>query len=302
MTELRTFRLPASIDGTRMDVEMGKQMILALRLDRRFRIELGGLQQRQVRSTLELGRRFFAGNAGRKAHCTSDLSYSGYFAPGERIIDGEPDGDERFTVCKDIAVEDPRVQAQWPCHGPVPWPDEGLRAATAEVMSQLGGIGARLLRLVALGLEIFDMDSLVRLTGDGWHHLSLMGGAAGRATAADGDTGCGMLVMGVHDDPRMLTVSAGDSLQFLTRGYLSSTGPRGPLGGTERPALVYFHEPNFQVTLEPLDERPSAEMHYGRHFTATHLRRHPERLTTWRILAENRLAVFGHLSGMRRAA
>ena len=80
-------------------------------------------------------------------------------------------------------------------------------------------------------------------------------------------------------------------MQFLTGGYLRSTAAQLPTGG-----LVYFHEPNFQATLRPLPgsgQRPS--MHYGSHFTSTFMRRHPEHPTTWRILAERRLAVLGHL-------
>jgi isopenicillin N synthase-like dioxygenase len=301
MTQLRSFCLPSSIDGTRVDVEAGKHMILAWRLDGCFQVRLPLAQERRVAAAAAMARRLFALSPSRKARFTSDLSYSGYVAPGERLVDGTPDPDERFIACKDLLETDPRVQAQWPCHGPVPWPDPGLAGGVGAVMDDLGHLGSRLLRLLALGLEIFDMDALVRLTGDGWHHLTAVQvrpGVRPGGSRSQGDSGCGMLVMAVGEDSRTVTVTAGDSMQVVTGGYLPSTPARLPGGG-----LLYFHEPNFQATLQPLSgtgQQPS--MHYGSHFTSTFMRRHPERLTTWRILAESRLAVLGHLGGTRHAA
>ena len=78
MTQLRSFRLPAAIDGTRVDVEMGKRMILAWRLDLRFRVELPVAQERRLAAAAAITRRLFAMSAGRKARCTSDLGYSGH--------------------------------------------------------------------------------------------------------------------------------------------------------------------------------------------------------------------------------
>jgi isopenicillin N synthase-like dioxygenase len=299
MTQLRRFRLPSSIDGTRVDVEMGKQMILAWRLDRRFPVELPVAQERRVAAAAAVTRRFFSLGAGRKARCTTDLGYSGYLGRGERVVDGQADDAERFTACKDLPESDPRVQAGWPCHGPVPWPDAATAGQFAAAMADLGGVGARLLRLLALGLELRDMDALVRLTGDGWHHLTAVRVPPRRSDAgAVAESGGGMLVLAVRDDPRTVTVSAGDSLRFLTGGYLPSTAAQLPAGG-----LVYFHEPNFQATLWPLPgSPPRSSMHYGTHFTTTFMRRHPEHPTTWRILAERRLSVLGHFKGIRRAA
>jgi isopenicillin N synthase-like dioxygenase len=65
----------------------------------------------------------------------------------------------------------------------VPWPDAGLADAVVAVATDLGGIGARLLRLLALGLQIQDLDTLVRLTDDGWHHLTAVHVPAGRSPA-----------------------------------------------------------------------------------------------------------------------
>ncbi len=117
---------------------------------------------------------FFRRPLAQKAACISDLSYAGYVASGEEVTAGEADYSEIFTVCKDVPLADPRVRAQWPCHGPVPWPDPGYRDRMNAFTAQLGAIGDKLLRLVALALELPDLDTLTRLAHDGWHHMRVL--------------------------------------------------------------------------------------------------------------------------------
>ncbi|WP_046472421.1 hypothetical protein, partial [Allosalinactinospora lopnorensis] len=63
---------------------------------------------------------------------------------------------------------------------------------------------------------------------------------------------------------------------------------------------AYFHEPNFDACVRPLtDPAGSAYIHCGTHFTGMFMRCYPDRITTGRILAEDRLAV---LSRMRSEA
>ncbi|WP_030204587.1 isopenicillin N synthase family oxygenase [Streptomyces sp. NRRL S-87] len=100
--------------------------------------------------------------------------------------------------------------------------------------------------------------------------------------------------------PGVFTVFPGDMMQFLTAelagGPLLSTPHRVALAERERYALAYFHEPAFDAVLRPL--RPAGrragpgaeEIHYGAHFTRMFMRCYPDRVTTRRILAEDRLA------------
>ncbi|MFI8105785.1 2-oxoglutarate and iron-dependent oxygenase domain-containing protein [Streptomyces sp. NPDC086023] len=91
--------------------------------------------------------------------------------------------------------------------------------------------------------------------------------------------------------PGVLTVFPGDMLQFLTRGALLSTPHRVRLADRERFTLAYFHEPEFDAVVRPLGAGPGDEaIHYGAHFTRMFMRCYPDRVTTRRILAENRLA------------
>ena len=96
--------------------------------------------------------------------------------------------------------------------------------------------------------------------------------------------------------PRVLTVFPGDIMQFITGGDLLSTPHKVRLADRERYAMAYFHEPRFQAVARPWSSRPSDEcIHYGTHFTNMFMRCYPERFTTQRIHAEDRLVVLERL-------
>jgi isopenicillin N synthase-like dioxygenase len=91
--------------------------------------------------------------------------------------------------------------------------------------------------------------------------------------------------------PSVFTVFPGDILQFLTNGYLLSTPHKVSLNTRERFAMAYFHEPNFETVVRPLRRAGGDEyIHYGSHFTNMFMRCYPERITTRRIIEENRLS------------
>jgi 2-oxoglutarate dioxygenase / 2-oxoglutarate/L-arginine monooxygenase/decarboxylase len=100
----------------------------------------------------------------------------------------------------------------------------------------------------------------------------------------------------VEPVPDVFTVFPGDILQFLTDGALLSTPHKVRLNTRERFALAYFHEPNFNAVVRPLSDPASEEhIHYGIHFTNMFLRCYPDRITTTRIHAENRLETLDRL-------
>lgn len=99
--------------------------------------------------------------------------------------------------------------------------------------------------------------------------------------------------------PSVFTVFPGDILQFLTNGYLLSTPHKVRLNTRERFAMAYFHEPSFDAVVRPLDNAGSNEsIHYGSHFTNMFMRSYAERITTRRILAEDRLDKLIHPHAM----
>ena len=100
----------------------------------------------------------------------------------------------------------------------------------------------------------------------------------------------------VRPQPGVLTVFPGDIMQFLTGGRLLSTPHKVKLNTRERYTMAYFHEPNFAATVRPLNGGEEA-IHYGTHFTNMFMRCYPDRITTRRIIEENRLAVLASLRG-----
>jgi len=99
--------------------------------------------------------------------------------------------------------------------------------------------------------------------------------------------------------PNTFTVFPGDILQFLTAGELLSTPHKVKLANRDRYSVAYFHEPDFPITLRPVSGDREETIHYGTHFTNMFMRCYPDRVTTQRILAEDRLSV---LTRMREAA
>lgn len=339
MTDLKTFSLPDSVSGQPSDMELADRLIRAWRSDGIFQVAMSPAQEERTGRAFEASRRFFRQPLEAKAQCISDLTYSGYIASGEEVTAGEADYSEIFTVCKDVPPMDPRVRAQWPCHGPTPWPDPGYRQDMTAFTEELGSVGERLLRLTALGLGL-EIDALTRLTGDGWHHMRVLRFPAVTSKSARGigaHTDYGLLVIAAQDDvggllvrppvegeqrnrnwlptesaagmyeheepwtcvkpvPKVLTVFPGDILQFITGGYLLSTPHKVRLNTRERYSMAYFHEPAFDATVRPLMGPPSDEfIHYGTHFTNMFMRCYPDRITTRRILDENRLSTLARL-------
>jgi len=85
-------------------------------------------------------------------------------------------------------------------------------------------------------------------------------------------------------------------MQYMTNSHLPSTPHKVGLNTRERYAFAYFHEPKFQAVLKPLPGFEGGQtsrdgIHYGTHFTNMFMRNYPDRITTQRIIAENRTAL-----------
>ncbi|GLZ10976.1 1-aminocyclopropane-1-carboxylate deaminase [Actinomadura sp. NBRC 104425] len=306
---LTTFLLPASVGGEPSDVRLGREMIRAWRRDGVVQVAVDPVQAQRTVTAITAARRFFSMPLEYKARHVSPLSYSGYVAC-------EDGGAEVFTVCKDVPEGDIRVRERWPCHGPVPWPDLEYRLAMRAFMDELGGIGDRLLRLVALGLGLPCADGLTRLTADGWHHMRALRLPARAGGGPVAHPVHGLLVMAALDEtgglyvrrpmdgrgealsfvrpePHTLAVFPGEVMGFLTGSALPSTWHRVASAERDRYALTYFHEPSFEAELRPL--KGGGRLHYGTHLTKTFMRSYPEREATRRIREDGRLEVLGRL-------
>ncbi|KAH6856389.1 hypothetical protein B0I37DRAFT_425669 [Chaetomium sp. MPI-CAGE-AT-0009] len=324
VANLPIFTLPSRITPSSHNSELalGRALIDAWRRDGIIQIAMDRTQRQLWADAHAASRAFFGRPHAEKAACVDGQSYAGYIASGEEITDGVADYSEVFTVTKDLGVKDPRVRAGWPCHGPCPWPEGGMREAMAAFKGRMGEEGEKLLSLAELGLG-------------GW--LASYAGASGRGIGSHTDYG--LLVIAAQDevgglfirrpsqdekfanweksaaglnedDDRWVYVppvegvhtvilgTLGDMMQYLTRDYLKATPHKVGLNTRERFSIAYFHEPSFQAVIKPLEEgcggveQPAVNdaegIHYGTHFTNMFLRSYPDRITTRRLLAEGR--------------
>lgn len=91
----------------------------------------------------------------------------------------------------------------------------------------------------------------------------------------------------------IVIMASGDMLQYMTNSVLQSTPHKVGLNVRERFAFAYFHEPNFRAVVKPLPgynggQTPIEGIHYGTHFTNMALRNYPDRVTTKKLLQEDR--------------
>lgn len=85
-------------------------------------------------------------------------------------------------------------------------------------------------------------------------------------------------------------------MQYITNSHLPSTPHKVGLNTAERFAFAYFHEPSFQAVAKPLPgydagQSPKEGIHYGTHFTNMFMRNYESRITTQRLLGEDRYSL-----------
>ena len=221
---IETIEVPDGPHGAPEDLRIGRALVKAWRGDGIARVAMDPAQEKAVRRAEAASRRFFAQPPGFKSRFVSDLTYAGYAASGEQCTAAAADYAEIFTVCQDIAPDDPRVREHWPCHGPVPWPDTEHRRAALALADRLGDFGDRLLRLTALGLGLDDPDAFAGLAWGGWHHLRALRFPPLSARAPRG--------VGARTDLGLLTIAAQDGVGGL---YVRPPRPAPTSEGECRP-------------------------------------------------------------------
>ena len=209
---LKTFELPASVENNEKSKTMGMEMIDAWRKDGIFQIHMTPQQGDQLQQCYKVSRDFFGLPREAKEKHVDDQSFAGYIASGEEVTAGVADYSEVFTVIKDLPPTDQRVVDKWPSHGPCPWPDKTYEAAMKDVMALLAESGEKLLKLTALGLGLKDVDELVNLTDDGWHHMRVLRFPPLYQTNGKGKAGRGI---GSHTDYGFLVIASQDDIGGL---------------------------------------------------------------------------------------
>ncbi|KAJ6783930.1 hypothetical protein PWT90_09319 [Aphanocladium album] len=276
---LDTFRLPERITGSAADRSLARAMIEAWRRDGIFQVSMSAAQQRVHGGALAASRRFFRQTDGAaKRTCVDERSYAGYVASGEEITDGVADYSEIFTVTKDLAADDARVAAGWPCHGPCPWPSEDMRRGMTAYMEDLGRSGEKLLGMLELGLQV-PQGSLRRYTEDGWHHMRVLrfphrdrtNGKGKKGRGIGSHTDYGLLVMAAQDDVGGLFVRPPMQGEHHANWEKSAAGLREDESG-----WVYVPPIPGVFTVFPADESKTGDM--MQYMTGSYLKSTPHKV------------------------
>lgn len=152
---------------------MAKAMISTWRRDGILQVAMSKTQRLVYDTANASSGAFFRRSHVMKQRLVDSKSYAGYIGSGEELTNGIADYAEIFTVTKDLATSDLRVAADWPCHGPCPWPDRAMKNAMTRYMDDLGRSGETLLQLIEIGLGV-PQGSLTKYTRDGWHHMRVL--------------------------------------------------------------------------------------------------------------------------------
>ncbi len=91
--------------------------------------------------------------------------------------------------------------------------------------------------------------------------------------------------------PSVFTVFPGDMMQLLTGGELLSTPHKVALYDVERCAMPVFIGPDFMSRVNSHATGDIASFHYGVEMTKRHMEMYPDRVTTRRIVKEERLSI-----------
>ena len=287
--ELPTPELPI-IDVAPLVTGAGDQRAVATDIGRAGREQgffyvVGHGVSRDLQKRLEeLSARFFAEDLETKLEirmARGGRAWRGYFAVGDELTSGRPDVKEGLYFGAELGMDDPRVRAGVPLHGPNLFPTEipEFRDTVLEYMEALTGLGHTLMRGIALSLgleatyfhEQFMADPLTLFRifhyppvdvkteeEDGWgvgEHTDY-----GVLTILKQDDVGGLQVkskslwIDAPPVPDSFVCNIGDMLDRLTRGLYRSTPHRvRNVSGRGRFSFPFFFDPGFDARVEPVD-------------------------------------------------
>lgn len=229
---------------------------------------------------------FFARDADVKARIAmakGGRAWRGWFPVGAELTSGRPDVKEGLYFGRELPLDDPRVLAETPLHGPNLFPDDmpELRRLVLGYIDELTSLGHAVMRGVALGLGVapdhfrstWMADPLVLFRI--FHYPPMSDEeAAARQWGVGEHTDYGVLTILGQDDvgglqvksggrwvdapplPGTFVCNIGDMLERLTGGVYRST-PHRVLNttGRDRYSFPFFFDPGFDATVTalPLD-------------------------------------------------
>jgi isopenicillin N synthase-like dioxygenase len=230
-----------------------------------------------------LAREFFAlpeEEKARVAMANAGRAWRGWFPLGGELTSGVPDRKEGYYFGEELPIDDPRVVAGVPLHGPnlLPARPPELGPTVLEVIERFTTLGHQLMRGLGLALgldaEWFDRELthdpvvLFRIfryparaagleTPESWgvaEHTDY-----GLLTMLHQDAGGGLEVRTVDGwveippRPGALVCNLGDMLERMTGGVYRSTPHRVRIpAGRDRIACPFFFDPGWTAEVRPI--------------------------------------------------
>ncbi|CAK0779497.1 hypothetical protein CVIRNUC_004789 [Coccomyxa viridis] len=247
-----------------------------------FYVAHHGVDEALVKQVFEENRRFFSLPEQEKRRILANESNRGYTPMSEETLDApnQTEGDTKEGLYFGREVPAGSEDAHLPLHGPNQWPAQEVlpkyKQVTQAYFSAVTALGMRLLRLLALALELpaehFDpMFSKPMLFLRPLHYAprkshpdqGIFGAGAhsdyGMLTLLKTDQHPGLQIWSkgqfVDVPPRdgMFIVNLGDMLERWTNGRFRSTLHRVVVDGSaDRYSIPFFFEPNFDTQVECL--------------------------------------------------
>lgn len=230
-----------------------------------------------------VSREFFAQDAERKRALRMELggrAWRGWFPVGGELTGGLADEKEGLYFGAELDLEQPRVKAGTPMHGPNLFPDiPGFRACVLAYMDRVTELGHALMQGIALSLGLEASYFHDRYTADPlilfriFNYPPLGSSAADRWSVAE-HTDYGLLTILRQDDvgglevksragwidapprPGSLICNLGDMLDRMTGGLYRST-PHRVRNSSDRARLSFplFFDPDFEAEVRAIDTR-----------------------------------------------
>ncbi|HVM09111.1 MAG TPA: 2-oxoglutarate and iron-dependent oxygenase domain-containing protein [Acidimicrobiales bacterium] len=240
-----------------------------------------GVEEERQQELEAAARRFFALADDRKRAIAMErggLAWRGWFAVGDELTSGIPDNKEGLYFGQELGVDDPRVQAGVPLHGPNLFPQEvpELRDAVLDHIASMTAVGHAVMRGVALALGLdrdwfestITRDPVVLFRifhypphppedderwGVGEHS------DYGLLTLLRQDDAGGLQVRGTDGwreappVPGSFVCNIGDMLERMTGGLYRSTPHRvRNTSGRSRLSFPFFFDPSWDAVIEPV--------------------------------------------------
>ena len=241
-----------------------------------------GLQRRLQSSARE----FFALDPEEKAAigmARGGRAWRGWFPVGGELTSGTPDDKEGIYFGTDLPADDARVVAGLPLQGANLFPTRppALRAAVAEYMEALTGVGHQVVRGVARALGLEEGWFAENMTGDPtvlfriFHYPAADAGA--NRWGVGEHTDYGLLTLLLQDStgglevrtpggwvaappiPGSFVCNLGDMLERITGGRYRSTPHRvRNTSGTGRLSFPFFFDPAWDAEVRPVPSAAAA--------------------------------------------